>query len=271
MFLYKYLKQDGIDLIKNLRLLANNAIDSNDPFEHFPSIAESSAEEIKKCYLDKEYARYLYETGVIEGKILGTFNECYGRLQNMDLNSNNFRKTLYKVAQDSRQKFKNLLLGSSFCADSIRAEDDILMWAHYADNNGMRITFDVDVLNLSDKELVRIEYSQNRALINPLLYLMGRHDEFKRQYEKVLRIKSHSWQYEKEYRWLIKPSLCFGRDKKYINIPNKSIVAVDLGIFSKKGFTRQVVKILSKSKMQHVKLRKTVLDEHQFKLNYELV
>jgi hypothetical protein len=78
--------------------------------------------------------------------------------------------------------------------------DDLLMWAHYAQNHtGICVGFDSGFEPFSTAQPVR--YQEGRALVAPL-------DTFSREQrlvEKVLFVKSPHWQYESEWRCIKRP------------------------------------------------------------------
>lgn len=269
MLLYKYVKPDGIDLLKNLRLLVKCAAELNDPFEFLPTIAETTEEELKKAYQEEAYSSYLYEQAKSDGRFHGTVEEWRKRMRNIKIGSDTVHENLYRVIQDFQKKSEKLVFIASFCHESIRSQDDVLMWAHYSDNAGMRIALETDFLGMNPSTLVRVNYVDSRLAIDPLLYLSGRFKEMEEQYKQCLRTKSSSWAYEQEYRWYVHSELCFGNQRKYVSVPESAIISVDLGIKADPEFVRQVANVLSKEKkLSHIRLRKARVDEHHFSFNY---
>jgi hypothetical protein len=117
--------------------------------------------------------------------------------------------------------------------------------------------------------LVKVDYAETRFAIDPLLYLTGRFKEMEEQYRQCLRTKSSSWAYEQEYRWYVHKALCSGTQRKYVSVPSLGIVSVDLGVRADPKFVRQVASILSRGDLRHIALRKTIVDEHHFRFNYQ--
>jgi len=269
MLLYKYVDPDGIDLLKNLRLLVKGATELNDPFEFLPTIVNTTAEELKKAYQGEPYSSYLYGQAKSDGGFSGTIEKWQERMRNIKIDPDTVHDNLYRIIQDFQKKSEYMLFIASFCHESIKPQDDVLMWAHYSDNAGMRIAFETDSLGISSANFVKVEYADSRLTIDPLLYLAGRFKEMEEQYRQCLRTKSASWAYEQEYRWYVHKDLCSGTQRKYVSVPSLGIVSVDLGVRADSEFIRQVASILSRDNLRHIALRKAVVDEHSFRFNYQ--
>jgi hypothetical protein len=269
MFLYKYLKQDGIDLLLNSRILVKSAMDLNDPFEQRPAIKKINDRELNDAYQKESYVEYLYNKVSCDGSFKGNREELRTRLGMININSHSMCQQLKFVIDRARKESKQYLLIASFCSADVSAEDDVLMWSHYSNNRGLRITFDSDKLGLPSQELVRVDYTNERITINPLLHFQDKPDVIEAALKKVLSVKSNSWEYEHEYRWFVSPALCSGDDNKYFTLPRECIVAVDVGINAGKEFLYFVAKSLARKDLLHVHLRQANVDDSRFKFNYD--
>jgi hypothetical protein len=266
MLLYKYIRQNGIDLLDNLRLLFTAVSDLNDPFEYRPALKACSDEALRAASFPEEYLQYLYKRSCSQG-YKGSIGDFRAKAKTIKLDPKETDKGFLQAIETVREKSGQTLLVASFCSADIKEKDDVLMWAHYAeDNTGLRITFDSAALNLSPTELIKIEYADERISINPWLHPQGEDDEMIAQIRKSITTKSTSWQYEEEYRWIVSPHRCI--ESNYVPLPAQAIIAVDAGVYAKDKFVLQVASSLSRKELSHVRLRKANVDTLRFKINY---
>lgn len=270
MLLFKYVKEDGIDILQNLRLLVKAADELNDPFELLPAVAKPTKEEWRTAYGSDNHRQKLYNKGIISGQVNCSYEEFSSRLETISIDEEQTYKGLYETIVKFQKSSSRFVRVASFCSTSIQPEDDVLMWAHYANNRGMRISFDTSKLPIHPSNLVEVKYSENRPLINPLLYPLGKDEENAAQFSNILLVKSSSWCYEKEYRWLIHPKQCQGSDH-YMPVPMDSIVAIDVGVRSEATFFQQVKLSLRTHGFEHVILRQATPNHQHFKYDYEVV
>lgn len=130
-----------------------------------------------------------------------------------------------KIYQKVRAKLETTQVVSHEWIESIgvlcltTARDDLLMWAHYAQNHtGICLGFDSGFEPFSTAQAVR--YQEGRARVAPL----GTASSEQQLVENVLFVKSPHWRYESEWRCIKRPvrddEKAYYRDL-YIKQPDK--------------------------------------------------
>lgn len=152
--------------------------------------------------------------------------------------------------------------------------DDLLMWAHYAQNHkGLVVGFDSEhkyfhqQLSPSDefRYVRKVHYSKNR----PTIRLTTIEDV-----TGIFLTKSEEWTYE--YEWRIMRPLPDATETKVINgesihlfsFPPDCVTEVILGYRMSPELKKEILEYLSSDKQySHVKKYVVLLDEREFKLN----
>lgn len=274
MILYKYVKSDGIDIIKKLRLKVCDAASFNDPFELLPSIVDVSQQEILRAVTqNEEYMRRLYDMGILEKRVNVSFDEFKKRAQSKEFISSfigrlnlSFRNISIKLRRQTGEVF----LITSFCAESKKKQDEILMWSHYAEGHlGLRIAFESKYLEINDAALIKMNYEVKRLKLRPIDYWLGGKKVLEQTIEKMLQVKSSAWLYENEYRLLVSPRVCdFISGNAFFPIDRRAILRVDCGLRSTKEIILEIKNLVSGNLGSNVPVRKAEIDEHEFKMKY---
>jgi hypothetical protein len=296
MKLYKYVTPERIDILKHARIGFSHASVFNDPFEMRPFFE----------YLEKEARLRQGLNGQFTGRRGKIILECVFKLQYFDLPAEVKTATTYKEFRETRRKEAKdqqvveklidhatdlmsdkhsmtanirdgLLHGITglHCVLSLtRKRDDLLMWAHYANNHqGFVLEFDGDH-NYFNRNINRAEQD---GYLRPVRYLKNRpqREAFKDiTATDLLLVKSEEWKYEKEYRMLrnIFGSVEVLKGKlgsTYLfPIPTECITGVVLGNLMSKTNMEDILSILTNDRRyNHVKKYRVELHERKFKLN----
>lgn len=165
MILHKYVDERGIDIIRNLRLLASDPASFNDPFEFLHGIPEFTGSDIEKLVKNDEFFDSFYSAS----------NEKRPKEQlKQDIinNSGYFQKKFPKWFSASLLKEKKdfLKITRILCFSNplfIKRSDELLMWSHYAaSHKGMRITFETDIFDIKSQDLFEIKYNNDMPVLN---------------------------------------------------------------------------------------------------------
>jgi hypothetical protein len=300
MKLYKYVTPERIDILKHARIGFSHASVFNDPFEMKPFFE----------YLEKEARLRQGLNGQLTGQRGKIILECVFKLQYFDLPAEVKRVTPYKKFREAKRKEvkdqqvieklinnttdlmsdkhgmtadirDSLLHGitSLHCVLSLtRKRDDLLMWAHYANNHqGFVIEFDGNH-NYFNRNMNRAEHD---GYLRPVRYLKNRPQ--RESFEDItttelLLVKSEEWKYEKEYRMLRN---IFGSVEELkgklgntylFPIPTDCITGVILGNLISKTDMEDILSILvNDRRYNHVKTYRAELHERKFKLNIKSI
>ncbi len=259
MILCKYLGSDGLDIIKNQRLLATDPIILNDPFEMYPGI-------IGKPDKNKTL-RYFYND--LLPKISSTTKAALSDFDDDAASKNverDMKPAIMKVIEENLMIASKTLRIICFCDPSkIKDGDDVLLWSHYGDKHkGVRIFFETDDIKILSNNLFPVSYSFERASID-----ITDTAEFKTEdaYRTIIKTKNKSWEYEQEVRWIVSLRECRQEDgRSYIPLLPNAIRRIDFG-FRYEG--DKIISILDNNAYRHVKLYRALVHEHKFSLNYE--
>lgn len=271
MILCKYLDSAGcLDVIRNRRLSATDPTTFNDPFEIKPGI-------IGEPDRDKTF-RHLYDnllpglSSAIEkalpdfdDKIVSIDHDAAWKIIERDLKSD-LMETIEKGLERASQSLRIIC----FCnPNEIREGDDILLWSHYGDKHeGVRIFFETDDIKILSTNLFAVSYSSERASIDitdPSELIKQADDACRRTFET----KNESWEYEKEFRWVINLKECKQKgNRSYIPLESKAVRRIDFGCRCE---NEEIMPFLrdDDNAYQHVKLYKALVHEHRFSLEYK--
>ena len=278
--LYKYVKPDGLDIIKDLHIKVSNPKDFNDPFEFLPVIVEVTSQSFdieREIFNNNDYLDRFYNYAISEGKMDKSYElfveeikspkRRAGILKSID----NITSSLRTKCEEIKRKSDKIALVACFCEESIENHNEILMWSHYTDGHkGLRITFNADFLSsIRGSSLIKVDYDLNRVQLNPVDHFKGGAEKFNEVFDRVIRYKSSVWLYEKEYRWPVLSELCNRKERdSFISIDPLAIEEVVCGV---RCPSEQIlfIKDLVRSKLgDRVKVKKAEIDEYEFKLKY---
>ena len=85
MILFKYVKSDGFNIIKDLRIRVSSPKDFNDSFEWLPVVINVPPEQVySDVFNNEEYLQHLYNIAISEGKTNKSFELFVGEINNLD-------------------------------------------------------------------------------------------------------------------------------------------------------------------------------------------
>jgi len=205
MRLFKYFSSDRLQILENRLIRFSPPSAFNDPFEFLPSI-KSIATPNELLEFVKEDAKKrgpeLFEQSGLSA--LGVSEESFNNyLTSFLSNAEDFALQMMKAAIPRTQQtiFDSLNNNVGVLCLSEK-NDDLLMWAHYADcHKGFVVEFDADSSffnrKLSDKDsfrhLRKVRYNHRR----PAVTLTDTNDE------EIFLTKSSHWEYEAEWRIML--------------------------------------------------------------------
>lgn len=235
--LYKYRTKKQLDLIlKNKKFYFAKFMELNDPFEFSIKMSGLDEEGAKNyindlCYKQEPWLRSLLE-------------QCIKRNSYLDL-----------IKDAISRETANM---GVFCCSAIN--DSILMWSHYADSHkGCCIEFDISK-DMSFFYFPKpIEYSSEYMKCD---FLKDGKPNVKDMTRSLFH-KSSDWKYEHEYR-IIKADF-----NGLLRINCKAIKCIILGCKMSEKDIEDIKKKIIKSKLlRHVKLKRCVIDDSEYKLNF---
>lgn len=166
---------------------------------------------------------------------------------------------LKHVSNEMQRDMANILARAGiYCLSEKR--DDLLMWAHYADNH-RGICLEFDGKSPFMLEAMRVIYTDRRPSIDQLRRA-GSHAEM----EKALLTKSSQWSYEAEWR-IIHQVLGTG----FVSFTPSALTGVIFGAEISHKLEFRVREALLKSGSNEVKLYRATADDTHFELNIEQV
>jgi len=277
MILHKYLDKYGIEVIRTLELKFNIPSKFNDPFEFLPrAINDWTIRTMKRKLKSKDFQSKLYfyfkSNNLVKNK-----KEFKAKL-----NQNNIAEGLiegykpekiWKIIREMKHKADAVTRLTCFSSELKCEMDEILMWSHYSEkHSGFRFHFDSDLLVEKGERLLPVKYSKERAGFK--LSLSLNHNLFSKQVHDVLITKSESWSYESEYRLFVFPQNCISKFKDGQTIYFKkfspaSLIRIDLGLFCDDNTMEMTLDELKKDELKHIHLYKSLIDQQEFKLDYE--
>jgi hypothetical protein len=279
MVIYKYVKPNGDDIIKNLRIKVSSILDFNDPFELRESIKDITPGEAAKYIDDNESClRHIHKVVITEGKtdisyeaFLKEMRTSKRREEFIERIVANSARVLRATVENSRKDLSKIALVGCFCGESMESHHEILMWSHYTDGHkGLRIGFNKDLLLVQGTSFAEIKYEPRRLQLNPLECMRENRDDILNVfYRRVMEAKSLVWKYENEHRWYVSSKLC-QKDKEdlFISISPEVIVEIVCGVNCS---SKQMLEIKNLVKIKFgngVKVKKAEIDNYEFKLNY---
>lgn len=149
-------------------------------------------------------------------------------------------------------------------------QDNLLMWAHYADEHrGIVLEFDKShpfLLNPILKEntdllfaLEKVKYNKNRPHIDSDAYL--------EKEKQIFLIKSKDWEYEDEYRMMLLLDELDNSSNKYnIEFPSEMIKSIYIGCQAEKETIKYIHSLKQQVQWKHLKVFKMKIDTIDYKL-----
>jgi hypothetical protein len=278
MKLYKYCKNDGINILRDKRLKITEISTLNDPFEHklsfdvnftYKSILDdiNTDEEAKNKLMDA-----CLEAKIYRYDIAGNFLDWYVQ------NGKKYFKFIKFVCVEAmrtavtetynylNQEFRIICLSA--------CPDNILMWSHYGENHtGILVKFESDNFgfkntgeDVSTKEsIIEVEYREERVVLTPTMsFNNNKHYQVMKD---LSRIKYTDWKYEKEYRILFRYDRT--ENKPYVDINSKSIEEVVFGLNCDSSTETSVKELAKIPEYGHIILKKAKIHHDRFSLIYE--
>lgn len=308
MNLYKYIIPDRIDVLKNQSIRFSQHMALNDPFEmkpFFELLAEDAIMKQLLCFGGEDTWNTGFDLGYSMIRVV--FDEMkkhfpdeastreideiwnglpsYQYLKEQTKHEQpEFLGGLVELAKQRMPELRNVIFTSfneSIGVLSLsQKRDDILMWAHYAQNNkGFVIEFDannkffnqpIDVHGLSGC-LHRVVYSGDRPNRGSMLDMSPR---------DIFLLKSEKWKDEEEWRMLQplengkrleKDGIAIlddeGQPIYLFPLPPSCITGVIFGSRMSQDNRGKIMHVLSTEHYSHVKTYQAVLDDRKFRLN----
>ena len=265
-------------MLNNCKLTLSDAQQYNDPFELLPASSFLPKEDLSSTKLKKltedPRAKSLIEDWGIED-LLQPFG--LGTIATSLLMTNPFLALvgagLYWGTQTKDEKFtyKSELEGLTIFLKQCRpiidraklccfsAEpNNILMWAHYAQNHeGVAISFRKDAYLWNDEIFKKVEYQESR------LPLPSATTDIIRYVGDLMTRKASCWTYEQEWR-LIK----FNAQDKMLPVNPKAITAIRVGQRMSREKQEKILRIRD-TKYPNVPVLKASLNSYEYKIDFE--
>ncbi|MEW6535086.1 MAG: DUF2971 domain-containing protein [Candidatus Auribacterota bacterium] len=269
MRVQKYVDERGIDIIRNLRLLASDPTTFNDPFELSMGIRKQTDNEFINYLKSEETRGEMLKANpqMSEKEVYNYFSE---KLEDHEwIKKFNNKKHELDVAHLKKARTRVGMVTRVICfsINENTEEDfksDILMWSHYTNkHSGLKFHFEESKFP-EDIQGFKVEYRDER----PLNTASG--EEF---LKGLCIVKSSAWGYEKECRWLLTKEKCDVYDgaNSYINIPPESIVRVDIGINSSDELKKELFSLLQKADLSHVEVYQAEIHPTLYKIEYKRI
>lgn len=284
MSIYKFVNDERIDILENLKIRFTQPKEFNDPFEMYPYIEsllpkeffnkvleKQNDKEFEKNYLEgipKEYKFLMTDKQWIEyGNDLKPIIEPFAKAY-----INNLFDISAKIYHKNFQSSVNNAIGI-FC--STKRRDDLRMWGHYANSHkGYVIIFNENHPFFTQQghkaeELRKIKavfYAYKRPKVTYLMNLNS-YDLF--------FTKSNDWKYEQEFRMIrpLKEADYTINDSIFLfNLPPEAIQGVCLGSRMTEENINKIKSIFKNNEVFKNKiLIQCNLNESEYKINFKAV
>lgn len=277
MTLFKYIRRERIDVIRNLEIRFTQPDALNDPFElqpHFDSlIAEADVlANLPETPVDLQpMVRQAYELipelhampfefvmHAVE-EFMSSEDARHATAEGLRIFLKSMRDGATVIRQAIHRAFENVgILSLSEIADNE------LMWAHYADNHaGFVLCFDeqhpfFNQLRTENDEFYfirKVRYSDDPPV--SLSTIDG---------DALLITKRAQWSYEREWRMLAPlrhatRSIVVPGDTVYLfAIPSELLRGVILGVNATPAAEKEVKNLLNRAELRHVRMTRAILD-----------
>jgi len=247
VILYKYYPADRADVLERRIIYFSHPSAFNDPFELAPYFRPSIPERLHKIlkedlnYPPRELPKH-YEDMTVRSK-----------LERAKLEDEHKHTLVFSMSEEA---------------------DQFMKWAYYATgHSGFAIGFHSDHERLKNRldggsrRLQQVNYATLRPAVD-------RFDELREQ--EMLLTKSTHWMHEKEWRMFESP---FNSDENHSVVPGvwgfrlepATVNEVVLGARIVVSTEQRILTALSTPAFKHVLVRRIVLDEEQFRLNFAVI
>jgi len=270
--LFKYCDQRGIDILQSLRLKVTPPIRFNDPFEFMPKVAfVITPEKITSGLRSKRMLHQLWKQMKIPLDF-ETFRNLYlNRFE--QVGERRVKATLKKLQADADNARDGILefMSAAFAlACYSEVADNFLMWSHYtAGHQGMVIEFNVgNEFFIKPENLMPVVYRSER--VNASYGPRGL--SFNEPNTSLVRTKNLDWSYEKEWRQMFPLKTCTkvhgadGNVTYFQPLPPKALKSVILGTRCKTATENAVRELIQRRELRHVKVKRAILHERDFRL-----
>ena len=288
MLLHKYVGLQGIDIIENKRLKADDPMAFNDPFELLITGLGNITPELIQLrlkqpeFLGQLYAEYkIIHPGIDE-------DEFKKRIENARSNdvlleqfapiiTSGWNDELENQRQESYKSFRIIC----FSAPEIEAEKEILMWAYYADGHkGMRFHLESDYIEQASKVLRDVKYKEEPVSLDLKKHYLSNYSERGKRIGQAVNestfTKSIGWSHENEYRILISPHECaketdeHGGAMYFCEIDAQVIRGIDFGINCPQDIIDRVCALIeSNNDLKNAQLTKASRNNKRFEMVYK--
>lgn len=273
MILYKYTKADGVDILRNSRLLVLNPCKSNDPFELALHIPDLERRPFRRYIQNKSTLWRYYFKGILSGKR----QMSWGQFKSLNSDPSRLDEIVKSVPRQITEQLRSTYNPEDsskffyiccFCGEARRGLDEILMWSHYTGaHGGLRFWFDSTMLGPS---LEKVAYSENIPICDPAGFFDTSVKNPQSQILLSLRTKGVSWDYEQEHRWFVPTKKCkcdiFSR-RYYTAIDLKSIKRIDFGLRCDSKTINSVIKVRKRLGLAF-ELKRAVKSKSAYQLLY---
>ncbi len=233
---YKFTSAErAIEIIRNKQLWFSSTVNFNDPFDCNINLIdfEPNDEQIKM---------------VINDKVQGNRKT---RREEIKKNKRNTYRIRNQFSEQSNEIFQN----SGICCFS-EVNDNILLWAHYADNHkGICLKFNNGISEIATMT-GKVQYKDNYE----------RASFFNQEGDAIYHLiftKAKDWIYEKEIRSV--RILDFGKNDFKI----EHLTEIIFGCRTDKKVILEMKKVVSELKLKHIKFKQAKQTKSSFKLKLE--
>jgi hypothetical protein len=303
MYLWKYLHERWVSVLRDRTIRFTQADQFNDPFEVVPYVAEMLPESAEDSYLSQFDAEIpvMIEEALREN--LAPFGLTPGSMRELLLASGqplpewalaeNFADEAKAHVKNSMRLFPRIVeptfgrefqrkFGQRFGVLSLTENPtSLLMWAHYANSHqGIAIGFHTksQFLNRSNAKgaigrVLPVTYSSERPAVTVYDPTVSGVTYAERLIRQMLLTKSVEWQYEREHRVVLPLDDQVGFPHEIRNdgihlfsFPPEAVAVVILGARVSEETSNTVRLTLAQDSMRHVSLLRAMTSDTQFAL-----
>lgn len=303
--IFKYFTEDRIDLLQNGLIKFSPPKEFNDPFETFPnfkSMAPHQAideffesfdsepgyyEEILKDCLAKDprfqqlpdpYKKLM--AGIAEKRLEANRPEMSKQVKDFGSSAMKFQGKLKTLMVETTLKAFNLSFAILCLTEK---KDNLLMWAHYANNHkGFVLEFfpNHSFFDQNDKPTIaghlrKVRYTLERPEFIFFDNNLPKDHVTKNWVDNLIWVKSKHWDYEEEWRILSTLNRC---EKIITNgeieihlftLPLDAIKSIYFGCRMNDEKKNEFIRLIGKQEeLKHIKVFQAVPDEKEYKLQF---
>jgi hypothetical protein len=238
MRIFRYVSPQRVDYLLNEEVSFSPPSRFNDPFDLRPVFAP---------VIDEGYLKRIYKQGasdIVETRLTGLPTAQQKELEKQieKLTIAFYRQQADKYAHAYQQTFPKTLDRYVGILCFSAANDNLLMWAHYADSHrGFAVEFDSENEEFKKLgDLHEVKYIKTRPIV----------DAAKPVTLEFYVRKSPEWGYEREYRLLRHLDTCEKRslsagDFYFAPMPRSCVKAIYLGTRMDKSLAQQILQLTS--------------------------